>query len=197
MRNLIKKIITEIQQKGGEFIPEKGDTLYCHRSTRTHSFKEGEKYRIVDTTSSAIYLIDNDGYRASFTLYPDANGLSYKTWFNLFDLDYDQTSVIFNQLNEAEEDEFDWAREIIKDFPRNVTINDIKISGIKPLNRETIRPGLYVKRRNGAFIYEIGPVAPPPRGMSGEGFIFINLSNGKEYWSSKDYLLKWYYEIIR
>jgi len=64
---------------------KKGDKLYCHKNINNiiNFFVRGEVYTILSVYAEGKNIIDNNetGGETSFSVLPDNNGLSYKTWF--------------------------------------------------------------------------------------------------------------------
>lgn len=139
-------------------------------------------------------LVHPKGYDVNNkTPYVDGTPLTTTTNFDV--------SSYFDQLNES--DEFDWVNEL---QPQNIDDAKLRQAGrytLKPLTLEDLRPGLFIKRKNGKFLYELGEELPlnfqdinTGEELNGEmGYMLINISNGKRYMGRKRQIIRDFYLI--
>lgn len=121
----------QLYEQEEEFMmPRVGDYLVYKGSGKSHrmdqEYVRGEKYPIIKIIGRTnpryvweygpIIVIRNEhaNFEARFTVEPDNEGLSYKTWFDLMPKGYEDIDF-FGQL--YEQDEFEWARESLRDRP--------------------------------------------------------------------------------
>ncbi len=105
----------------------------------------------------------------------------------------------YKPVNESEGDEFDWVNEL---QPKNIDDTQLRnMTGgyiLRPLRLEDLRPGLFIKRRNGKFLYELGEELPlsftdsnTGEKLNGEmGYMLVNISNGKRYMGRKHQIVR-------
>lgn len=110
----------------------------------------------------------------------------------------------YKPVNESEGDEFDWVNEL---QPKNIDDTQLRnMTGgyiLRPLRLEDLRPGLFIKRRNGKFLYELGEELPlsftdsnTGEKLNGEmGYMLVNISNGKRYMGRKHQIVRDFYLI--
>lgn len=109
----------------------------------------------------------------------------------------------YKPLTESEDDTFSWVEDLGRPKIDKNSLNNLGDYTLIPLRIEDLKEGLIIKRRTGAFIYEIGPEIPlnfkdinTGEKLSGEmGFMLINLTNGKKYPGRKHQITKEFYKI--
>lgn len=130
-------------------------------------------------------------------------------WVNSFyitftKVDHFDTDKVFDTLYEQEEDEFDWVTDI--GLPKDIDDSKLrKLTNYKlmPLLIGDLSPGLFIKRRNGKFLYELGEATVENymidgveyRNESAPGFMLKNLSNGKLYFTKTKHILREFFAI--
>ena len=107
----------------------------------------------------------------------------------------------YKPVNESE-GEFDWVNEL---QPQNIDDAQLRRAGkyiLKQLTLDDLRPGLFIKRKNGKFLYELGEELPisfidaNSEELVGEmGYMLINISNGKKYMGRKHQIIRDFYLI--
>jgi hypothetical protein len=108
------------------------------------------------------------------------------------------THNAFDALFEQEgDDEFGWVTDI--GLPKGMdekTLRDMTGYNLKKLSVEELTTGLFVKRRNGKFLYELGEPAMNLEFTTDPGFMLKNLSNGKFYFTKTKHILRDFWAIV-
>jgi len=164
--------------------------------------EEGEQYGDFGILISHPYLRGHNGQGTC----PQDNCFwinEYYATFTIGDNSFD-TEGAFNSLYEQEEDEFGWVTDL--GMPEN--IDDSKLRNLTnyklvPLTVEDLSPGLFIKRKNGKFLYELGEATVENymkdgveyRNEGAPGFMLKNLSNGKLYFTKTKHILREFFAI--
>lgn len=109
----------------------------------------------------------------------------------------------YKPITESEGDDFDWVKDLGIPKIEDSQLRQMGSYNLKPLRLEDLRPGLFIKRKNGKFLYELGEELPlnfkdthTGEQLNGElGYMIINVSNGKRYMGRKHQIVRDFYLI--